>query len=139
LSFALGQGIFTEVLNNLQRCFAVYFVDVLLEISHPTLAAVVLDEYVDGGRIQHDVRVLESGSFLCLRAKKSLCNHRLLFRDVARDFDDFHPVQKRCRDGIEYIGYEPVSNESTTKGTKSLPVQTKRTRERSTGTSMLSM
>jgi len=104
LGLSLREGIFAEVLNDLQRCFAVDFFNVLLEIPHSAFAAVVLDEHVDGGRVQHNVCVLKSGSFLCLRAEISLCNHRLLFRDVARDFDDFHSVEERCWNCIEYIG-----------------------------------
>jgi len=72
----------------------------LFEIPHSALAAVVLDEYVDGGRVQNDIGVLESGRFLCLRTEIPLCNHRFLFRDVARDFDDFHAVEERCRNRV---------------------------------------
>jgi hypothetical protein len=75
LGLNLGQSIFAEVLNDLQRCLAVYFVNVLLKIPHAAFTAVVLDEHVDGGRVQHNVCVLKSGSFLCLRAQIPLCNH----------------------------------------------------------------
>jgi hypothetical protein len=75
LRLRLGESIFAEVLDDFQRCFAVDFVNVFLEIPHSTFAAVVLDEHVDGGRVQHNVCVLKSGSFFCLRAEIPLSNH----------------------------------------------------------------
>jgi len=87
--------------------------------------------------VQYDVCVLESGSFLCPRTEISLRNHRILFWDVARDFDDFHTVKVWCTKRVEYIGYEAYKHQSDDRRNKGEPVQTKRMRERSTGSSML--
>lgn len=58
LGLSFGESIFAKVLNNLQRRFAIDFVNVFLKIPHSAFAAVVLDEHVDGGRVQHNVCVL---------------------------------------------------------------------------------
>lgn len=104
LGLSLGESIFAQVLDDFQRCFAVDFLNVLLEIPHSAFAAVVLDEHVDRSRVQHNVCVLKPGSFFCLRTKIPLRNHRLLFRNIARDFDDFHSIEERRWDSIEYVG-----------------------------------
>lgn len=55
-----------------------YLVNVFLQVSHTTLAAVILDEHIYGGRVEKNVCVFKSGGFLCLRTEVFLRNDTFL-------------------------------------------------------------
>ena len=58
----------------------------LLQITHTTFAAVILDEHVDSRRVEKDVRILKPGGFLSLRAKIFVRDDRFFLGYITADF-----------------------------------------------------
>ena len=81
-----------------------HLVNVLLEISHTALTAVVADQGLDSSRVKLDVGITQTVGLLGLGSEVSIGNGKLLIGDIAADFQDFHPVEQGCRNRLESVG-----------------------------------
>lgn len=81
-----------------------HLLDLLLELSHSRLAAVVPNERRDSVVRQLDVGILESCPVLGLRSEVPTCDRGLLLGDVAAHFEHLHSVEKRSGDRVERVG-----------------------------------
>lgn len=81
-----------------------YLLDMLLQVPHSALTAVILDEYIDCAGLQNDISVLETRGFLSLRTEVLVRNDGLLVSYVSTDFEDLHTVKQRRGDSIEVVG-----------------------------------
>ena len=68
-------------------------VDLLLQLAHATLAGVLLDNLLDGGLVEGQLLVLQTGVVLLLGHQVALGNLVFLFSDIAADLDNLHSVE----------------------------------------------
>jgi len=121
--------------------YATYFVDMLLQVTDTAFSTIVSDKHLDSCGIQFDVGISQTICFFSLRRQVTIRNGEFLVSDVSADFQNLHSIEQRGGDRVQVVGcnFKRISMYilALLVTCSNSPVQTKSTRERSTGTSIL--
>src|SRR5215211_2677498 len=82
---------------------AAHGADLALEPAHARLARVLLDDHLQPGVGERDLRALEPVALDLARHEVALGDLELLLLGVAGQLDDLHPVAQRARDRVERV------------------------------------
>mmetsp|Transcript_28790 Transcript_28790/g.73373 ORF Transcript_28790/g.73373 Transcript_28790/m.73373 type:complete len:463 (+) Transcript_28790:906-2294(+) len=101
---ACSQALHLAALHQLARDLAVHLLQLLAQVAHARLAAVLVDER--GQRAVRQARGALGHARVArgLRLQVGARDGHLLVAGVARQADDLHAVQQRARDGVQHVG-----------------------------------
>ena len=82
------------------------FVYLFLQLAHAALTGVVLNDFFQSLLRERNLRldILQSVVGEFFRYEMMLCNLHLLLGDISAEFNDFHSVEQRPRNGVEVVG-----------------------------------
>src|SRR5829696_1888983 len=90
-------------LRDRSRDLAADRADLALESAHAGLAGVLLDDRLQAGVGERDLRALEAVALDLPRDEVALGDLELLLLRVARELDDLHAVAERARDRVQRV------------------------------------